>query len=879
MSVVSSITPTIGPDHVAATAAPADTVAMDLPGVHAELPVMSVIGEVRSALDEAGAAVLVAPPGTGKTTAVPPALIDETWAIGGRLLMLEPRRVAARAAARWMADVAGEAVGETFGYAMRGERRVSERTRVEVVTEGLLVRRLQSDPALEGVSGVVLDEFHERSIDTDLALALLLDLRRALRPDLRLLVMSATLDPAPVASLLGDAGPGDGSATVPVIEARAPIHPVEVRYRPGSAHDPWERRAGEVTLEALRADAGDVLVFLPGRPEIRRTRRELERRGLPEGVVIHELHGSLTTDEQDAVIRPDRDGLRRVILATSLAETSITVPGVRVVVDAGRRRSVRTDHRTGLPRLTTTAASRASAQQRSGRAGRTAPGVSYRLWAAEEDRHRPAADEPEVLNGDLAPLVLQVRSWGIDDPSALDWLDPPPGAALVAAAELLRTLGAFDGEGRLTRTGRQLAGIGFHPRLAAVALEGRRLDQQELAADVLAVLETARHGARDIAERVREIRSGRGPAGSSQAVRDWRRTLGGSGKRSGAAGRASSKDEDLSLPTSRLLLAGYPDRVARRRTGTRTDPHGRGLAVFHLRSGGEVTTSEVDDLSRAEWLVVADLDLGPAGRPGSVHLASAIDARTVLDALGESVEQVDEVRWDDERGDLVARRRRLLGAITVADDPLQDPDPEGVARAVREALDRNGPELFGRFAEADGLRARVACLRQVDPGGDWPDWSDAALADRLEEWLGHRLAGIRRRRDLDRLDVRGSLESMLDPVQRHRLGSSAPTHWTLGSGRQVPLRYGEVDGEPGTVLASVRLRDAIGTDDHPVVADGRVRVTVELLSPAGRPVQRTTELSGFWRGSYAAVRSELRGRYPKHPWPERPWEPLSQRRR
>ncbi|MHB1139254.1 MAG: ATP-dependent helicase HrpB [Microthrixaceae bacterium] len=836
-----------------------------------DMPVLAVLDELRAALADPGAAVLVAPPGTGKTTGLPPALLDEPWLAGGRVLVLEPRRLAARAAATRMAAVHGSAVGERFGYSVRGERRSSAATRVEVVTEGLFLRRLQSDPTLEGIGAVVLDEFHERSLDLDLALTLLLDVRAALRPDLRVLVMSATIAPEPVAVLLGDPG-----RPAPVIEATAPAFEVVTRYRPGSAHDPIERRVAEVVAEAWSSDPGDLLVFLPGRPEIHRTERELTRRaGGDAELRIEQLHGSLSPAEQERVVHPDPQGRRRVVLSTSLAETSITVPGVRVVVDAGRRRAVRTDAHTGLPALTTGPVSRAGADQRRGRAGRTATGVAYRLWSEADDRHRPALDTPEILDGDLAPLLLQLRAWGVDDPGTLRWLDAPPPHALDHAATLLQRLGALDDDHRLTSRGRAMAGIGFHPRLAAVALAGRELGRTDVAAEVLAVLETSRSGDVDLAERVRTLRNGDATGDARHALRQWRRTLADGGRsRDDAPGAVADLDETV----ARLLLAGYPDRVARRRRGARTDDRGRARTVFHLRSGGEVAVPGTDHpFERAEWLVVADLDGGTQARDGRMHLAAVVAESVVLDELGDQVEVGESVEWDPDRDDVVASRVRRLGAITLDRAPLKDPSPASRRRAVADAIAREGLSLLGRYGEADELRARVALLRAVDaPGGaaPWPDWSDETLAAQVQDWLGDRLDRARGRRDLARIDVRGVLEQQLAWDQTRVLGDAAPTHWELASGRRVPLRYGEVDGEPATVLASVRLRDVLGTDEHPTVAGGRVPVTVELLSPAGRPVQRTTDLPGFWRGSYAAVRSELRGRYPKHPWPERPWEPL-----
>ncbi len=855
---------------------------MTRPGESPTLPVLEVIDELRAALADRGAAVLVAPPGTGKTTGVPPALLDEPWASEGRILVLEPRRLAARMSAARMAEVAGERVGGTFGYSVRGERATGARTRVEVVTEGLFVRRLQRDPSLDGVSAVLLDEFHERSLDTDLSLALVLDVRASLRPDLRVVVMSATIDAAPVAALIGSSDEAGDGGPVPTIEAVAPIFPVETRYRHGSAHDRLEDRVATVVGEALRNDVGDVLVFLPGRPEIHRTARRLEQLRMPEGVVVVELHGSLSPAEQDRAVRLDPEGRRRVILSTSLAETSITVPGVRVVIDAGRRRTVRADPHTGLPAMTTVAASRAAADQRRGRAGRLGPGVGYRLWAESEDRHRPPADVPEIVDGELAALLLQLRAWGVTEPRDLAWLDPPPPAPLDRATALLTSLGAFDDDGSLTARGRRMAGIGFHPRLAAVALaaEDHGIDA-DLTADVLAVLETSRSGELDVAERVRSLQRGDATGDARHAAREWRRTLRATkqaGREQAGSVAQRTGDDALDADVARLLLAGYPDRVARRRSSQRRDDRGRDVTVFHLRSGGEVALTKGPDahhLSDAEWIVVADLDGGDAGRSGRLHLGAAIDSTVVLDVLGDAIHTEDVVEWDPGRDDLTAVRRRSLGAITVGEERLRDPDRAAMSGAVLRAVAADLSVLPGLEGVAE-LRARVAFLRATH-GDEWPDWSDEALSRTVEEWLGPFVGRVRRRADLARVDVRQALVSGLDWNRQRALDELAPTHWQPPArggrdARRVALHYGTLDGDPASVTASIRLRDLLGTDEHPSV--GGVPVSVELLSPAGRPLQRTADLPGFWRGSYAQVRAEMRGRYPKHPWPERPWEPV-----
>jgi ATP-dependent helicase HrpB len=792
--------------------------------------------------------VLVAPPGTGKTTLVPPALLDEPWATStgpGRILVAEPRRLAARSAARWVAAGRGEEVGGAVGYAVRGDRRGGAGTRIEYVTTGVLLRRLQRDPGLEGTAAVLLDEFHERSVEVDLALALLCDVRGSLRPDLRLVVMSATLDPGPVAQLLD----------APVVTATAPRHPVDTRYRPGSAHDRPEDRVADVTLEALRSDDGDVLVFLPGRGEIRRTAAALAARPLPGGVTVHELHSSVPDADQDAALAPSRDG-RRVVLATSIAETSITVPGVRVVVDAGRRRSRRSDPATGLPALRTGPVSRAGADQRRGRAGRTGPGVCYRLWSRDDERHRPAADVAEVVEGDLTTLLLEVLAWGAADVDELAWVDPPGPAAVAAARDLLADLGALDGHGRLNAAGRDLARLGVHPRLGAVA----RAAPADLAAAVAAVLEVDRPGDADLTERVRRLRGGAGDGDERAAEREWRARL-----RRRDAGTDGPGPDDAAI--GRAVLAGYPDRVARRRDAERTDDRGRGETVYRLRTGGEVALPAGHPLARSEWLVVPGLDAGPPGRAGRVHLAVPVTAREVLDAAGAAITEEREVRWDRRAGDVRATRTRRLGAITLDRAPWTDPPADDVRDALAEGLAVEGPAaMFPRWAEAESLRARVELLRQAGvPCPDERGWPDPADPSAL-------LVGARSRSDLARVDVAARMLDGCAWATRRALDELAPTRLTLPSGRTVTLRYAlGPDGDP-TVELSTRLQDLLGTDAHPTVAGGRVPVTVELLSPAGRPVQRTSDLPGFWRGSYAAVRADLRGRYPRHAWPERPWE-------
>lgn len=858
------------------------------PGSAAPLPVLEVLPELRDALAGAGAAVLVAPPGTGKTTGVPPALLDEDWTGGGRIVVVQPRRLAARSAAARMAAVAGERVGATFGYSVRGDRKVGPATRVEMVTEGLLLRRLQGDPSLDGIAAVVLDEFHERSLDADLLLALLIDVRSSLREDLRILVMSATLAPGPVAELLAVA-----DRAAPVITATAPMHPVVTHHRPGAAHERLEERAAHVIAEALATSDGDVLVFLPGRGEIRRTAERLAGPGGPgRDVVVHQLHGSVPTAEQDAALRVDPRGRRRVVLATSIAETSITVEGVRIVVDSGRRRTVRVHAATGLPGLVTEPVSMAGADQRRGRAGRTGPGTCYRLWSVEEERHRPPADRPEIADADLSPLLLQVLEWGarLED---LSFLDPPTGPHLEAAWELLADLGAIDdggrGEARLTARGRALADLGFHPRLGAVVLAALPTLGPDGASDLAAVLELDEPGDLDLVERIRSLRRGDASPPLRDAVRDWRRRMPG---QDGSPTGTAVPTTDLDRAVSAAVVAGYRDRLARRRPGGRTDERGREQAVYQLVAGGEVALHPADHpLARSRWLAVVGLDRGAGGGParpaaggtsGRAHLAVAVDDEVAAAALADLVVDEDEVRWDPGGREVVAVRRRRAGTITLDERPWRDPPARRLLGALTDGVATHGPAaVFDRWSEADELVARLAVVRQASgtgPGGSTPDPATSSTAgstgvsappDADLDPLIERVAvgGRASRSDLARVDVARWLADGLAWSERQALDELAPLHLELPSGRRVRVRYG-----PDGPVVSTRLQDLLGTDEHPTVGGGRVPVVVELLSPAGRPLQRTADLPGFWRGSYSGVRSEMRGRYPKHRWPERPWD-------
>ncbi|HXE57412.1 MAG TPA: ATP-dependent helicase HrpB [Gemmatimonadales bacterium] len=831
------------------------------------LPIEPVLPALAAALGARGAAVLQAPPGAGKTTRVPLALLDQPWLGGRKIVILEPRRLAARAAARRMAALLGEPVGGTVGCRIRLETRVTARTRIEVVTEGVLTRLLLEDPALEGVGLVIFDEFHERSIHADLGLALTLQTRELLRDDLRILVMSATLDGEPVARLLGAAL---GVDAAPVVTSEGRAFPVETRYfgAPGDPRRPGRRIEPSVAgavLEALTREEGDVLVFLPGAGEIRRAETLLrERLAGDPAIDIYPLHGTLPAEQQDAAIRPSPPGRRKIVLATSIAETSLTIEGVRVVVDSGLARVPRFSPRTGMTRLETVRVSRAAAEQRRGRAGRVAPGVCYRLWAEGEQGHLLPHALPEILEADLAPLVLDLAAAGVTEPLELRWLDPPPPAAYRRARELLHELEAIDAHGRITPHGRRMAELGAHPRLAHMMLRGASLGAAGLACRLAALL-----GERDLLRpeagppdpdlrlRLELLRRLEGPARREAPVdREALRRIRLEAER--WAGRLPAEPPGANraeAPGAGLLLAfAYPDRIAARRPG----PPPRYL----LRNGTGAYLDPPGPLGSEPWLVVAETDgRSPEGR---IRFAAPITLEEVEAHFGDQLEREEVVAWDDAAQAVVARRRERLGALVLREGPLPHPDPARVRGALLDAVARRGLELLPWTDAARRLRERLRFLHRLDPA--WPDVSDDALLGRLAEWLGPWLDGVRRRDELARLDLVPALEGLLDRERRRALDRLAPTHWTVPSGSRIPIDY----ADPEAPALAVRLQEMFGASDTPRIADGRVPLTLHLLSPAHRPVQVTRDLAGFWRGAYFEVRKDLRGRYPKHHWPDDP---------
>jgi ATP-dependent RNA helicase HrpB len=795
---------------------------------------------------------LQAPPGAGKTTLVPAAFEHASWLRGRSIVMLEPRRLAARAAAYRIAELRGESVGETVGYRMRGDSRIGPHTRIEVVTEGVLTRRLQRDPTLDGVGLVIFDEFHERSLDADLGLALTLRTRALVRDDLRVLVMSATLDGAAVAALIGDA---------PILSSEGRSFPVETHYVPPRAGVRAESAVVSTILAALRDDSGDILVFLPGAGEIRRAETLLA--GADTRALVLPLYGALTHEAQDRAIRPDPDGRRKIVLSTSIAETSLTIEGVRVVVDAGLSRVPRFSPRTGMTRLETVRVSRASADQRRGRAGRLGPGVCYRLWPQHEDSHLLASTPPEIVNADLTPLALDLASAGVSDPNELDWLDAPPPAAFAQATELLRELDAVDDAG-ITARGREMASLPVHPRLAHMLVTARASGDERLACEVAALLsdrDVFRSSGgpidADLSLRIAAVRGERDAAPAGADIdRDALRRVRAEADRLARQVRARPPQSSSTDALGRLVALAYPDRVAQRRAGSR--------ARFVLRNGRGAELAGAQSLSESPFIVAAELD---DQRPESrIFLATPISIEEIRATFEGQVTTEDSVAFDDASSSVAARRREQLGAIMLRDVALVRPDPELVRSALIAEVLRRGVSSLPWSDAATRLRARLAFVHAALPG--WPDVSDAALVERLDEWLTPAIGDARSWSDLARADVAGSLASLLDWRQRRELDALAPTHIEVPSGSRIPVDY----TDPTAPALAVRLQEVFGLTESPRIADGRVAVTMQLLSPAGRPVQVTRDLAGFWRTSYFDVRKDMRGRYPKHEWPENPLE-------
>lgn len=798
------------------------------------LPIIAVLPEITQALASGTRAVLSAPPGAGKTTIVPLALLGEPWC-NGKIILLEPRRLAARAAAGRMASLLGEPIGDTVGYRMRLDSRISAKTRIEVVTEGVFARMLLEEPELAGVSAVIFDEFHERSLDADFGLALALDVQSGLREDMRILVMSATLDTKRVGILLGDP---------PLIASEGRSFAVDIRHRDRPTGERIEDSVSAAILDAHRSETGSILAFLPGQGEILRTVERLEGRFGPETAVVP-LYGNLTQKEQDLAIRPSPAGQRKIVLATSIAETSITIDGVRIIVDSGLQRLPVFEPSTGITRLETVRASRASVDQRAGRAGRTEPGMAIRLWHPGQTAALPAFTPPQILSSDLSQLALDMAHWGVRDTSSLLFLDPPPVPALAEAHALLVQLGALDAQHGVTEKGRLMRRLALPPRLAAMAISAAEEGYGGEACQLAVLLTEQGLGGSDVDldERLRRFRNER------SARADAARGLADRIARALPKGGASNDK----APAGRLLLHAYPDRIAMQRGG-------RGRFVMANGRGAELT--ETDRMAAAPMLVIADLS-GRAARARILSAAEVSRAET-LQGLPDVVIQGDECFFDQASRQVRARRVTRLGAIIFDETPLPRPAGEQVARALADGIRELGLDALPFSKEALHLKQRIAFLHRTI-GEPWPDMSDEALLSGLDEWFVPFQGG---RTSLDGIDP-GSLTDGLRSLLPHGMGQElnrmAPTHFEAPTGQRHPIRYDGADP-----VLTIRVQELFGMKIHPSVAGGRLPLLLELTSPAHRPIQTTQDLPGFWAGSWKDVRADMRGRYPKHPWPENP---------
>jgi ATP-dependent helicase HrpB len=813
------------------------------------LPIDAVLDELARQLASSNAAVLVAPPGAGKTTRVPLALLDAPWLKGRKIIMLEPRRIAARASADRMARTLGERAGETVGYRVRFGSKISRATRIEVVTEGIFSRQILDDPELNGVAAVLFDEFHERSLDADLGLALARDAQTGLREDLRILVMSATLDGARVAKLLGDA---------PVVASEGRAFPVETRYLSRKPDAPLERQMADAIATALRADPGSVLAFLPGAAEIRRTQTFLGERVHDANIEIVPLFGALDAAVQDRAIAPAPRGQRKVVLATSIAETSLTIEGVRIVVDSGMARVPRYEPDIGLTRLETVRASRAAVDQRRGRAGRTEPGVCYRLWDEPQTASLAAYTQPEILSADLSSLVLDLAQWGVRDPATLAFLDPPPAPALKEANSLLSELGALDGDGRITAEGTSLRALALPPRLARMIVDSHRAGSGAEAADIAAILTERGLGGDsvDLDVRLDQFRRDRSPRASSarSLAQRWAAQV-------AAEAPPSSTAPDEELSTGVMLAFAFPDRVARN----------RGNSSFVLANGRGAAVEQTSSLARAPYIAVAELT-GTAAQ-GRILLAAPITQEEIERRFAGQIENSEEISFDRGAMGLRARRKKSLHAITLSEAPMTLSPSAETAKIFAAGLIAAGLDKLPWSKPLKQWRDRVMFLRKAE-GESWPDLSDGALAAASEAWLVPALYDKISLKEFSPGDLSDAMMKLLPWDLRARLEREAPTHFEAPTGTMLAIDY---EAEQGPTIA-VRLQELFGLNTHPSIAKGAVPLVLELLSPAQRPVQVTRDLPGFWRGSYAAVRSDLRGRYPRHPWPDDPASAVPTRR-
>lgn len=800
-----------------------------------DLPVSHVLPAIGTALGTLGRAVLSAPPGAGKTTLVPLYLLDQEWRRDGKIILLEPRRLAARAAASRMASLLDETVGETVGYRMRLDTKISAKTRIEVVTEGVFARMILDDPELSGVSTVIFDEFHERSLDADFGLALALDVQSALRDDLRVLVMSATLDVARVLALLNQP---------PLIESMGRSYPIDIRYRDRPGGERIEDAMARTIIDAHASESGSILAFLPGQAEIARTAERIEGRFGPQ-TLIAPLYGNLTQREQDAAIRPAEPGTRKIVLATSIAETSITIDGVRIVIDSGLQRLPVFEASTGITRLETVRVSRASADQRAGRAGRTEPGIAIRLWHQGQTAALPAFTPPQILSSDLSGLVLDLAHWGVQDTNSLAFVDQPPETTLSEARALLLQLGALK-DGALTARGKTMRDLALPPRLSAMVVSaGETGHARDAAALAVLLTEQGLGGPSiDLDERMRRFRSERGDR--AEGSRQLATRL--------AKGLDIAKATEPSH-AGRLLLHAFPDRLALQRGG-------RGRFLMANGRGAELPGTE--RLAGSQMLVIADL----TGRAAQARILAAaeVSRADVDEELPGAISTADQTFFDKPSRQVRARRATRLGAIVFEETPLPRPSGEAVSRALADGVREVGLEQLPFSKEATQLRERIGFLHR-SIGDPWPDVSDDALLARLEEWFAPYQSDARGISDISASGLSNGLMALIPHELQRDLSRLAPTHFEAPTGQRHPIQY---DGEEPTL--TIRVQELFGLRQHPTIGGGRLPLLLELTSPAHRPIQTTRDLPGFWAGSWKDVRADMRGRYPKHPWPERPEE-------
>jgi ATP-dependent helicase HrpB len=822
-----------------------DTLSLILVTFVRMLPIYSILPELRAALSGSDTVILQAAPGAGKSTAVPLELLNEPWLDGKKILMLEPRRLAARSVARRMADTLKEDCGDTVGYRVRFDNQISAKTKIEVLTEGILTRMIQEDPSLENTGLVIFDEFHERSLHADLALALCREAQQVLRTDLRILIMSATLDSANLSALLGNA---------PVITSTGRQFPIRYEYLNPDASEHIALQMSRAIRQAWTKEEGDILAFFPGAGEITRTKELLEN-SIPEAL-LYPLYGDLTAREQDKAIQPDPSGLRKIVLATSIAETSLTIEGIKVVVDCGLARVPKFDPRSGLSKLETIKVTQDAADQRAGRAGRLGPGVCYRLWTQASHQHLLPQRTPEILEADLSPTLLELARWGVTDVKSLSWLSPPPSASISQASDLLNVLEALS-NGKISEEGKQLSRLPTHPRIARMLLKADAHDLKPLACDVAALLEERdplpREQGADLSLRLDALRKYRRkiPVQADKNVLDrierlssqWHSLL------------KCKKEEQPADPYNigQLLFYAYPERVARRREKEN----------YRLANGRIARLSDKQDpLSETDWIVVAQLD-GGSGE-GKIFSAAPVDPL----ALKEKFTTRETLDWDYQKGVMISRSEVRYGEILVESKNLSNPDPEEKAQLLCTVIKKEGRLLFDWNEDIENIQARMISLAAWQPDGNWPDWSDEYLFTYPDEWILPYLSGIKKREDFEKLDIKTILQSTLSWDQQQKIDLLAPLFIEVPSGSNVKLLYKKDGSDP---VLSVRLQELFGLPETPQINQGKTKVLIHLLSPGYKPVQVTQDLKSFWNNTYQEIRKELKIRYPKHSWPEDPW--------